>query len=154
MLVRKKHVFGIICIAIISVVIIFGNQINPEYVDSDQLIDISDVFHVRLADPELYENGIYYESLVLENGVYEFRFTPNGDSPRLLSITLIGDSILFSEDFVLKGTPHETDISLYYTWNYEGVKKIQVFEDQQVDIKINPNGNLAGPVSVELIPTK
>ena len=154
MLVRKKHVFGIICIAIISVVIIFGNQINPEYVDSDQLIDISDVFHVRLADPELYENGIYYESFVLENGVYEFRFTPNGDSPRLLSITLVGDSILFSEDFVLKGIPHETDISLYYTWDYEGVEKIQVFEDQQVDIKINPNGNLVGPVSVELIPTK
>ena len=55
---------------------------------------------------------------------------------------------------MLKGTPHETDISLYYTWDYEGVKKIQVFEDQQVDIKINPNGNLVGPVSVELIPTK
>ena len=90
----------------------------------------------------------------MENGVYEFRFTPNGDSPRSLSIMLIGDSILFSENFVLKGTPHETDISLYYTWNYEGVKKIQVFEDQQVDIKINPNGNLVGPVSVELIPTK
>ena len=151
---RKKHVFGIICVAIISVVIIFGNQINPEYVDSDQLVDISDVFHVRLADPKLYENGVYHKSFVLKNGVYEFRFTPNGDSPRSLSIMLIGDSILFSEDFVLKGTPHETDISLYYTWNYEGVKKIQVFEDQQVDIKINPNGNLAGPVSVELIPTK
>ena len=154
MLVRKKHVFGIICVAIISVVIIFGNQINPEYVDSDQLIDISDVFHVRLAEPQLYKNGVYSESFVLERGVYEFRFTPNGDSPRSLAIMLIGDSILFSEDFVLKGTPHETDISLYYTWDYEGVRKIQVLEDQQVDIKINPNGNLAGSVSVEIIPTK
>ena len=151
---RKKHVFGIICIAIISVVIIFGAQINPEYVGDDRLIDISNVFHVRLAEPELYKNGVYSESFVLERGVYEFRFTPNGDSPRSLSITLIGNLVLFSEDFVLKGTPHETDISLYYTWNYEGVKKIQVFEDQQVDIKINPNGNLVGPVSVELIPTK
>ena len=151
---RKKHVFGIICVAIISVVIIFGNQINPEYVDDDRLIDISNVFHIRLAEPELYENGVYSESFALEKGMYEFRFTPNGDSPRSLSIMLIGDSILFSEDFVLKGTPHETDISLYYTWNYEGVKKIQVFEDQQVDIKINPNGNLVGSVSVELIPTK
>ena len=151
---KKKHVFGIICITIISVVIIFGAQINPEYEDSTQLVDISDVFHIRLAEPELYENGIYSESFVLEKGVYEFRFTPNGDSPRLLSIKLMGDSISFSEDFVLNGTPRETDISLYYTWNYEGVKKIQIFEDQQVDIKINPNGNLVGPVSVELIPTK
>ena len=98
---RKKHGFGIICVAIISVVIIFGNQINPEYIDSDQLIDISDVFHVRLADPELYENGVYHKSFVLENGVYEFRFTPNGDSPRSLSITLIGDSILFYDQFPL-----------------------------------------------------
>ena len=151
---RKKHVFGIICIAIISVVIIFGAQINPEYVGDDRLIDISNVFHVRLAEPELYKNGVYSESFVLERGVYEFRFTPNGDSPRSLSITLIGNLVLFSEDFVLKGTPHETDISLYYTWDYEGVRKIQVPEDQQVNIKINPNGNLAGSVSVEIIPTK
>jgi len=151
---RKKHVFGIICIAIISVVIIFGAQINPEYVGDDRLIDISNVFHVRLAEPELYKNGVYSESFVLERGMYEFRFTPNGDSPRSLSITLIGNLVLFSEDFVLKGTPHETDISLYYTWDYEGVRKIQVLEDQQVDIKINPNGNLAGSVSVEIIPTK
>ena len=154
MFMRKKHVFGIICIAIISVVIIFGAQINPEYVGDDRLIDISNVFHVRLAEPELYKNGVYSESFVLERGVYEFRFTPNGDSPRSLSITLIGNLVLFSEDFVLKGTPHETDISLYYTWDYEGVRKIQVLEDQQVDIKINPNGNLAGSVSVEIIPTK
>ena len=154
MFVRKKHVFGIICIAIISVVIIFGAQINPEYVGDDRLIDISNVFHVRLAEPELYKNGVYSESFVLERGMYEFRFTPNGDSPRSLSITLIGNLVLFSEDFVLKGTPHETDISLYYTWDYEGVRKIQVLEDQQVDIKINPNGNLAGSVSVEIIPTK
>ena len=132
---RKKHVFGIICVAIISVVIIFGNQINPEYVDSDQLVDISDVFHVRLADPELYENGIYHKSFVLENGVYEFRFTPNGDSPKSLSITLVGDSILFSEDFVLKGTPHETDISLYYTWNYEGVKKYRSLKTNKLTLK-------------------
>ena len=154
MFVSKKHVFGIICVAIISVVIIFGAQINPEYVGDDRLIDISNVFHVRLAEPELYKNGVYSESFVLERGVYEFMFTPNGDSPRSLSITLIGNLVLFSEDFVLKGTPHETDISLYYTWDYEGVRKIQVLEDQQVDIKINPNGNLAGSVSVEIIPTK
>ena len=132
---RKKHVFGVICITIISVVIIFGDQINPEYTGNDQLFDISDVFHIRLADPELYENGIYHESFVLEDGVYEFRFTPNGDSPRLLSVTLVGNSILFSEDFMLEGTPHETDISLYYTWDYEGVKKYKSLKTNRLTLK-------------------
>lgn len=154
MIVKRKNVFGIICISIISVVIIFGAQINPEYMDDDKMTAISNIFHVRLVEPELYENGVYAESFVLEKGVYEFRFTPNGDSPELLTIMLIDDSILFSEDFALKGTPHETDISLYYTWDYDGIKKIQIFEDRQVDIKINPHGNFVGPVSIELIPTK
>ena len=38
----------------------------------------------------------------------------------------------------------------------KGIKNFEysIFEDQQVDIIINPNGNLDGPVSVELIPIK
>ena len=123
MIVKRKNVFGIICISIISVVIIFGAQINPEYMDDDKMTAISNIFHVRLVEPELYENGVYAESFVLEKGVYEFRFTPNGDSPELLTIMLIDDSILFSEDFALKGTPHETDISLITLGIMLGLKK-------------------------------
>ena len=142
---KKKPVFGVICLAVISSVIIFGSQINPEN---------SDIFHIILADPVLYENGLYQESFDITSGDYEFRFVPNGDSPETLTITLIGEYFSFSENFVLKGTPHQTDISLYYTWDYEGPKKIQVFEDQRISIEINPNGNLVGSVSLELIPIK
>ena len=145
---KKKPVFGVICLAIISVAIIFGDQINLDNSEN------SDVFHIRLADPSIYENGLYQESFDITKGDYEFRFVPNGDSPETLTITLLGEYFSFSEDFVLKGTPHQTEISLYYTWDYEGPKKIQIFEDQQISIKINPNGNLLGPVSLELVPIK
>ena len=145
---KKKLVFGVICLAIISAVIVFGDMINTDNSKN------SDVFHIRLADPSIYENGLYQESFDITKGDYEFRFVPNGDSPKTLTITLLGEYFSFSEDFDLKGTPHQTDISLYYTWDYEGPKKIQVFEDQRISIKINPNGNLVGSVSLELIPIK
>ena len=126
----------------------------PEFVDS-QTVKNTTVFHVILADLALYdESGRYRETVFLEEGIYEFRFVPNGDSPETLTITLLGEYFSFSEDFDLKGTPHQTDISLYYTWDYEGPKKIQIFEDQQILIEIDPNGNLVGPVSLELIPIK
>ena len=145
---KKKPVFGVICLAVISAVIIFGSQINPDNSEN------SDIFHIILADPVLYENGLYQESFDITSGDYEFGFVPNGDSPETLTITLIGEYFSFSENFVLKGTPHQTDISLYYTWDYDGTKKIQIFEDQQISIKINPNGDLVGPVSLELVAIK
>ncbi len=145
---KKKPVFGVICLAVILAVIIFGSQINPDNSEN------SDIFHIILADPVLYENGLYQESFDIASGDYEFRFVPNGDSPETLTITLIGEYFSFSENFVLKGTPHQTDISLYYTWDYDGTKKIQIFEDQQISIKINPNGDLVGPVSLELVAIK
>jgi len=145
---KKKLVFGVICLTIISAVIVFGDQINTDNSKN------SDVFHIRLADPSIYENGLYQESFDITKGDYKFSFVPNGDSPETLTITLLGEYFSFSEDFDLKGTSHQTDISLYYTWDYEGPKKIQIFEDQQILIKIDPNGNLVGPVSLELIPIK
>ena len=145
---KKKPVFGVICLVIISAVIIFGDRINTDNSEN------SDVFHIRLADPSIYENGLYQESFGITKGDYEFRFVPNGDSPEMLTITLLGEYFSFSEDFDLKGIPHQTDISLYYTWGYEGPKKIQIFEDQQISIKINPNGDLVGPVSLELVAIK
>ena len=109
------------------------------------------VFHVTLADPKNYENGVHSSSFEIEEGRYEFRFVPNGDSPNILTITLNGQSFNFIEDFLLEGTPHETGVSTYYTWDYSGTKIIEVTNKQEIEIIINPNGNLLGPVSIDIM---
>ena len=78
----KKPIIGGIILAAIMGVILVGAQINP---DNNQFGN-SDVFHVTLADPALYENGVYVEVFDVKEGIYEFGFVPNGDSPRRLSI--------------------------------------------------------------------
>ena len=113
--------------------------------------DDSVIFHVTLADPELYKNGKYTNTFEIEKGEYYFRFVPNGSSPEILSISLDGYSVEFSEDFRLENTLHETGISEYYTWKYLGNDQIMISEDQQVKIDINPNGNVMGSVSVSIL---
>ncbi|MDC8437462.1 MAG: hypothetical protein LV468_00485, partial [Candidatus Nitrosotenuis sp.] len=108
-------------------------------------------YHARLADPKLYQDGIFTDSFRVKGGSYEFRFVPNGDSPQLLSITLNGPSFSFSEDYELEGTAHDTGISEYYTWKYLGDSTIEVAEEQELQITINPHGNTMGPVSVYLV---
>lgn len=108
-------------------------------------------FHITLASPEQYSNGVYSNNFEIQSGDYFFRFVPNGDSPETLSISLNGEEFSFSEDFKLKGELHETGISEYYTWDYEGQKAIQIPSDQEISILINPNGNVLGSVSVDLI---
>ncbi|QLH03725.1 hypothetical protein C5F47_00140 [Nitrosopumilus cobalaminigenes] len=108
-------------------------------------------FHVTLADPELYINGEYTETFTIEKGEYFFRFVPNGSSPKILSITLNGNSFNFSEDFKRIGTPHQTGISEYYTWDYDGEKNIMISETQEISIIINPNGETLGSVSVDIL---
>jgi len=109
-------------------------------------------FHVTLADPDQYNEGVYSSKFELDKGGdYSFRFVPNGDSPQILSIKLEGDEFQFSEDFKLNGTLHETGISEYYTWDYEGRKVINVPSSQEIFIQINPNGNVMGSVSVDII---
>ena len=108
-------------------------------------------FHITLASPEQYLDGVYSSNFELQKGDYFFRFVPNGDSPQTLSISMMGEEFTFSENFKLKGELHETGISEYYTWDYEGQKEIQISSDQEVSILINPNGNLLGSVSVDLI---
>ncbi len=119
-------------------------------------LDISEkndnvVFHITLADPKLYENGVYTENFEIKKGKYHFRFVPNGSSPKILSVSLNGENIEFFEKFKLKNTLHETGISEYYTWEYHGRNQIMVLEDQQVSININPNGNVMGSVSVDIL---
>jgi len=110
----------------------------------------SATYHVTLADPKLYNNGIFTDNFKIQKGTYQFSFVPNGDSPQNLSISLKGDSFSFNEDYTLNGTIHNTGISNYDTWDYLGNKIIDIPQNQELYIKINPHGNVFGSVSVYL----
>ena len=109
------------------------------------------LFHITLADPNLYVNDVYTEKFTLEKGEYLFRFVPNGSSPKILSIALNGDTFDYSENFKLIGTPHQTGISEYFTWDYDGQKNIFISEMQEFSITINPNRETLGSVSVDIL---
>jgi hypothetical protein len=143
----RGKIGGFIAIAIgITVAIGFFASSDNQTEDEENI-----VFHVTLADPQIYENGVYSYSLKIEEGMYEIRFVPNGDSPKILTLTINGQSLNFFENFVLEGTPHETGVSTYYTWKYSGNKIIQVPNQQEIEILIDPNGNLLGPVSIDIM---
>ena len=109
------------------------------------------VFHATLADPELYAGGTYNDVFYAGPGEYVFRFVPNGSSPRVLSVSLAGPSVDYSEDFELVGTLHQTGISEYHTWDYAGEKRITLPEAQEIAIVIDPNGETGGAVSVGIL---
>jgi hypothetical protein len=137
----------IIVIPIIVIfVVIMMNLSSDENGKEDDI-----VFHVTLADPNLYVNGIFTDELILEKGEYIFRFVPNGSSPEILSISLTNNALNFDEDFKLEGISHKTEISEYFTWKYEGEKLFSISEKQEISIAINPNGNVIGSVSVDII---
>ncbi len=136
-------------IVIIPIVIIVGFVVIFSSDPSEKNDNV--VFHATLADPDLYTNGVYTDVLTINKGEYSFRFVPNGSSPEILSITLNGEKLEFSEDFKLKSTSHQTGTSEYFTWEYEGQKIIEVAEIQEISIIINPNGNVMGSVSVDIL---
>ena len=136
----------IIIISLVSIIVVIGLSFNQ--VDKKNS-NVS--FHVTLADPDLYKNGIYSNTFTVNKGDYLFKFVPNGDSPQSLTILLKGENYDFFENFKLKGTLHQTGISEYYTWDYEGQKAISIPVQQMIIIEINPNGNELGPVSVDII---
>ncbi len=144
---KKSQIIGFIIIAVgVAIVIGFFASLDDQSESRAER-----VFHITLADPELYENGKYSEIFEIDQGIYEFRFVPNGDSPQILSITLNGKSFSFDGDFELEGTPHESGISSFFTWKYLGKKMIEIPESQKVEIVINPNGNLLGPLTVDIV---
>jgi len=53
--------------------------------------------------------------------------------------------------FKLVGTSHQTGISEYFTWDYEGEENILIPEKQEISISIYPNGNVMGSVSVDIL---
>lgn len=143
---NKKIVIILIVLIIVVIIVVIGLSFNQ---NDDKNTNM--VFHVTLADPNLYKNGIYSNTFAANNGNYFFKFVPNGDSPQLLTILLKGKNYDFSENFKLKGTLHKTGISEYYTWDYDGQKEFSIPNQQTIVIEINPNGNELGSVSVEII---
>jgi len=141
--VNKKIVIIPIVVIITIFVVIFS--LEPSEKNSNI------VFHATLADPDLYINGVYTDTFTINKGEYSFRFVPNGSSPEILSITLNGDNFDFSEDFKLESTSHQTGTSEYFTWKYDGQKIILISEMQEISIIINPNGNVLGSVSVDIL---
>jgi len=134
---------------IIPIVIIVGFAVIFSLDPSEENSKV--IFHITLADPDLYNNGIYTDTFTIDKGEYSFRFVPNGSSPKILSITLNGDNFDFSEDFKLESTSHQTGISEYFTWEYEGQMIISISEMQEISIIINPNGNIMGSISVDIL---
>ena len=143
----NKKSIGILTIVIVA---ILGVSISMNSEEKNDNV----VFHITLADPELYTNGIYTSNFTIESGSYFFRFVPNGSSPEILSIKLSGQNYNFIENFNLKGIPHESETSKYFTWKYEGVKNITIDSMEEITIIINPNGNVMGSVSIDIIKKK
>ena len=143
----NKKSIGILIIVIVT---ILGVSISMNSEEKNDNV----VFHITLADPELYTNGIYTSNFTIESGTYFFRFVPNGSSPEILSIKLSGQNYSFIENFNLKGIPHESETSKYFTWEYEGVKNITIDSMEEITIIINPNGNVMGSVSIDIIKKK
>jgi hypothetical protein len=143
----NKKSIGILTIVIVA---ILGVSISMNSEEKNDNV----VFHITLADPELYTNGIYTSNFTIESGTYFFRFVPNGSSPEILSIKLSGQNYSFIENFNLKGIPHESETSKYFTWEYEGVKNITIDSIEEITIIINPNDNVMGSVSIDIIKKK
>ena len=143
----NKKSIGILTIVIVA---ILGVSISMNSEEKNDNV----VFHITLADPELYTNGVYTDKFSIDPGTYFFRFVPNGSSPEILSIKLSGQNYNFIENFNLKGIPHESETSKYFTWEYEGVKNITIDSIEEITIIINPNDNVMGSVSIDIIKKK
>ncbi len=136
---KKKLILGIIvAIAVIASILFISTEKKEN----------TKIFHARLADPKMYKDGIFSDTFTIKNGTYHFRFVSSGDSPKVLTVTLKGNSFSFTEDFKLNGTIQEP--GTYYTWKYLGQDKIQIPDEQNIEIVINPHGDVLGPVSVYL----
>ena len=155
---RKPIIGGIILVAIIGVVYA-GAQINPDNPENEKSLN-SEVWSIRMASPEWHDRQTVRASLPnLEEGTYKIGFVPMGDSPHKITIVIKGKSttaspnFYFSEEFVLKGTPVDTGISKYYTWEYVGQKHVYIPEvegETDYEITITRTGNLEGSVSISL----
>ena len=147
----KKSSLAIVGLAAVVITVVMLSSPKDNVQNSDY------TYHVNLSESKYGEFGVYEE--LFEIGDidcqrfcdYKFRFVPNGDSPQTLSVSVSGDNISFLEDFELVGTLVETDISQYYTWDYDGQKIFQVSGLEEVKIVIDPHENIKGTVSIYII---
>ena len=144
----KKSSLALVGLAAVVITVVVLSSPKDNVQDSDY------TYHVNLSESKYGEFGIYEESFEIGDVDcqrfcdYKFKFVPNGDSPQTLSVSISGYNTSFSEDFQLVGTLVETDISQYYTWDYDGQKIFQVSGLEKVKIVIDPHGNTKGTVSV------
>ena len=158
---KKPIIGGIILVTILGMVAV-GAQINPEYTEESSG---SEVWQTRIAGPEYDNISTHVHDLgSLEEGTYKIGFVPMGDSPAKIQLTIKGKWTesynvepswrqIFSEEFVLKGTPVDTGISKYYTWEYIGQKYVYIPEvegEANYEIRIERSGNLEGSVTISL----
>ena len=139
---ENKQIMSIVVVMFSAMGLFYGIFIMNEPLQDSDSFDSS--FHITLADPTLYENGVYVESFQIEEGAYEFGFVPNGDSPQKLSIKLFAESgvVIMDNHFELEGSLVEDEISSWYTWDYLGERKIAFNESQQIKIIVSPNLSL------------
>jgi len=157
--VNKKPIIGGIILVVIIGVVYAGAQINPDNPENGE------VWSIRMASPEWHDRQTVSASLPnLEEGTYKLGFVPMGDSPSKIRIDIKVRSAgsdfagttwtpMFSEKFVLKGTPVDTGISKYYTWEYVGQKYVyfpEVEGEANYEITITRTGNLKGSVTISL----
>jgi len=145
----KKSSIIIIALAVIVITIIWISSSNNAQ-------NSQEIYHISLSESKYNEYGIFIDEFSISENCqrycnYKFTFVPNGDSPQTLSISIIDETTSFSEDFQLVGTSVNSDISQYYTWDYEGEKYFENSGSGRVNIEINPHGNLKGTVSVYII---
>ena len=156
----KKPIIGGIILAAIIGVVFAGAQINPDNPEN------GGVWSIRMASPEWDDRQSHRAALPnLEEGTYKLGFVPMGDSPTKIRIDIKVRSAgsdfagttwtpMFSEEFILKGTPVDTDISKYYTWEYVGQKYVYIPEvegEADYEIRIERSGNLKGSVTISLL---
>ena len=159
---NKKPIIGGIILAAIIGVVFAGAQINPDNPENEKSPN-SEVWSIRMASPEWHDRQTVRASLPnLEEGTYKLGFVPMGDSPSKIRIDIKVRSaefshpdggLVFSEIFVLKGTPVDTGISKYYTWEYVGQKYVYIPEvegEADYEIAISRSGNLKGSVTISL----
>jgi len=160
--VSKKPIIGGIILAAIIEVIFVGAQINPDNPENEKSPN-SEVWSIRIAGSEWDDRQSHRAALPnLEEGTYKLGFVPMGDSPSKIRIDIkvrsaefssTDGGLVFSEIFILKGTPVDTGISKYYTWEYVGQKYVYIPEverEANYEITIERSGNLKGSVTISL----